>query len=167
LKITTHRRLIQIQGAVAFQGFCQSNRHSFRGETQTLLRLGCNKKREFWGILAKNTTGLRTRVLSLPQHLLRQASAPCGLGKRSIASFLFMVQKSGHSARRGTICCPGAVVGRIKSSWLCHNLARAWMTEMKEYIVLQKEDRAHQLVHADSIAIHTETNAGDAPAGRR
>jgi hypothetical protein len=33
------------------------------------------------------------------------------------------------------------------------------MTEMKEYIVLQKEDRAHQLVHADSIAIHTETNA--------
>jgi hypothetical protein len=167
LKITTHRRLIQIQGAVAFQGFCQSNRHSFRGETQTLLRLGCNRKREFWGILAKKATELGTRVLSLPQHLPRQASAPCGLRKRSIASFLFIVRKSGHSARRGTFCCPGAVVGRVDASWLCHNPARAWMTEMKEYIVLHKEDRAHQLVHADSIAIHTDGERGDAPAGRR
>lgn len=33
------------------------------------------------------------------------------------------------------------------------------MTGMKEYIVLHKEDRAHQIVHADVIAIHPDANA--------
>tara|TARA_B100000809_G_scaffold256886_1_gene297539 strand:+ start:303 stop:470 length:168 start_codon:yes stop_codon:yes gene_type:complete len=30
---------------------------------------------------------------------------------------------------------------------------------MKEYIVLHKEDRAHQIVHADAIAIDTDAGA--------
>ena len=36
LKITPHRGLIEIQGAVAFQGFCESCRHPFRGKSTAI-----------------------------------------------------------------------------------------------------------------------------------